>query len=150
MSTLPPGEGPPVIPPNPCNSPACTGPKAELDAARAAFNSACRQLGFVTSILRFLRPFISVSLWVLIVLLIIAVVLWLLGIWLAIFIWLLLLIYAIAWILTIVFSRVAASLTQELAKHGQAVADAIAKVVAACPESCRGDLSVPVCNAAAP
>ncbi|MBB5867493.1 Na+-transporting methylmalonyl-CoA/oxaloacetate decarboxylase gamma subunit [Allocatelliglobosispora scoriae] len=78
---------------------------------------------------------------------ILAVVLWFLGLgFLAVILWMLLLIYAIAWLRTLIFARVAASLGQDLAAHARAVADAIAKVVMSCPENCRGDLSVPTCN----
>ena len=150
MSTLPPGEGPaipPVIPPDPCNAPECTSAKAELGAARTAFNRACGKLRSVMSILRILRPIVSVSFWVLIVIAVVAIALWFLGLGpIAIFLWTLILIYAIAWFLYFVLGRVAASLGQELAERAQEITQAIAKVVTACPESCRGDLSVPVCD----
>jgi hypothetical protein len=150
MSTLPPGGGsppPPVDPSDPCHAPACTGAKAELEAARAAFSRACVQLRLVTGILKVLRPIVSVSLWVLIVIVILAIVLWFLGLGpVAVFLWTLILIYAIAWILFLVFARAAAALAQELAEREQAVTQAIAKVIAQCPESCRGDLSIPVCD----
>jgi hypothetical protein len=66
---------------------------------------------------------------------IVAIVLWIIGIGLiAIVLWTLILIYAIAWILSIVLTRVAASLGQELAKRGQEITQAIAKVVNESPE----------------
>jgi ABC-type transport system involved in cytochrome bd biosynthesis fused ATPase/permease subunit len=153
MSTFPPGGGglpPPVIPMD-CDSPACTNAKAELDAARVAFNRVCSTLRTVTSILRVLRPIISAPLWIIIVIVIIAILAWLFGLGpIAILLWTLIFLYLIAWFLVIVFTRVAASLTQDLANQGKAIADAIAKVVASCPENCRGDLSIPVCDVGGP
>ena len=144
-----PGQGgfdPPVIPMD-CNSPACTGAKAELDTARTAFIRACNALKTITNILRFLRPIISVSLWYIIVIIILAILFGIFGLFgLALLLWTLILIYVIAWILFLVFTRVAASLGMDLAKFGQDIANAITKVLASCPAECRGDLSVPVCD----
>lgn len=153
MSTLPPGNDgfiPPIVPMD-CNSPACIGAKAELDAARNAFIGACSSLKVITNILRFLRPIVSVNLWYIIVIIIVAILLGLFGLFpLALLLWALIAIYLIAWFLFLVFTRVAATLGTDLARHGQAMADAITKVLASCPAECRGDLSVPVCDVNAP
>jgi hypothetical protein len=152
MSTLPPGEGfvPPVIPMD-CNSAACIGAKAEVDAARTAFTSACGRLKVITSILRFLRPVISANLWYIIVIILVAILLGLFGFFfLALLLWTLIVVYLIAWFLFLVFARVAATLGADLAKHGQEIAAAIARVLASCPAECRGDLSVPACDPNSP
>jgi len=151
-NTLPPGEGftPPIIPMD-CDSAACTGAKADLDASRTAFTSACSRLKVITSILRFLRPIVSVNLWYIIVIIIVAILLGLFGFFLlALLLWTLIVIYLIAWFLFLVFTRVAVTLGADLTKHGQEIADAISKVLASCPAECRGDLSVPVCDPNSP
>lgn len=133
--------------PDLCKAPACVNAKAELDTARAAFVRACDQLSRVTSILRFVAQFTKVPLWILVVLVVLAVVLWFLGLgWLAVILWALILIYVIALILTLVLTRVAASFGAELDQHADEMQQAIVKVIASCPETCRGDLTVPVCN----
>jgi multisubunit Na+/H+ antiporter MnhG subunit len=148
MNTVP--TGPPTPPPVPvdlCNAPACVNAKAELNTARTAFKSACDGLSRVTSILRFLAQITKVPLWSLIVIVILAIVLWFLGLgWLAVILWALILIYLIALILSLVLTRVAASMGGELAQRADEVQKAIVKVIAACPETCRGDLTVPICN----
>lgn len=143
------GQGPPR--PDPCTAPACVNAKAELATARTAFENTCDGLKTVVSILRILKPIVSVSLWYLLVIAIVAIILFWLGFgWIAILLWALLLLYLVAWVLYLVFARVAVSLGQELADRTKAVQDAIAKVVAACPENCRGDLSIPSCDVEIP
>jgi hypothetical protein len=124
------------------------GREAELDAARVAFDKACSALRTVTSILRVLRPIISIPIWTLIVIVIIAILAWLFGLGpIAVLLWTLILIHVIAGVLFLAFSRVERSLGQDLINQGKAVADAIAKVTASCPENCRGDISIPACDA---
>lgn len=123
-----------AAPPNPCTAPACLSAKAELATARTAFEQTCNGLKTVASILRILKPIVSISLWYLLVIAIVAIVLFWLGFgWIAILLWALVLIYLVAWIVYLAFGRVAASLAQELAGRAQAIQDAIAKVIAACP-----------------
>jgi hypothetical protein len=63
---------------------------------------------------------------------IVAIVLFWLGLgWIAILLWAFVLVYLVAWLVYLVFARVAASLAQELADRAQAIQDAIVKVVAA-------------------
>lgn len=143
--------GPPPPPPNPCTAPACLNAKAGLATARTAFEKTCSGLKLVVSILRILKPIVSVSFWFLLLIVILAIVLFWLGLgWLAVLLWALVLVCLVAWLAFLVFSRVAASLGQELAERTQAIQDAIAKVVAACPENCRGDLSIPSCDVEIP
>ena len=81
-----------------------------------------------------LRAIVSVNQWYIIVIVIVAILLGLFGAFLrASFLWALILFYVIAWILLLVFTRVAATLAADLAKHGQAILDAITKVLASCP-----------------
>ena len=146
-----PTNGGPPPPPNPCTAPACLNAKAGLASARAAYEKTCGGLKLVVSILRILKPIVSVSFWFLLLIVVLAIVLFLLGFgWIAILLWALVLAYLVAWLAYLAFARVAASLGQELAARTQAVQDAIAKVVAACPENCRGDLSIPSCDAEIP
>jgi hypothetical protein len=148
---IPTNGGPPPPPPNPCTAPACLNAKAELATARTAFEQTCKGLKTVASILRILKPIVSISLWYLVVIVIVAIVLFWLGLgWIAILLWALVLIYLVAWLVYLAFARVAASLAKELSDRAKAVQDAIAKVVAGCPENCRGDLSIPSCDVELP
>ncbi len=145
------GGGPPVPPPNPCNAPTCLDAKAELASARTAFASTCNGLRTVAAILRVLKPIVSISLWYLLVIVIVAIVLLWLGLgWISVILWALVLAYVLAWILYLVFARVAGSMAQDLAARMKDVQDAIAKVVAQCPANCRGDLSIPTCDVQIP
>ncbi|MEZ0448328.1 hypothetical protein [Cellulomonas sp. ICMP 17802] len=145
------GGGPPPPPVNPCNTPACLNAKAELATARTEFDRTCHGLKTIVAILRFLKPIVTVSLWYVLVIIVLAIVLFFLGLgWLAVLLWALILVYVIAWIAYLAFSRSAASLALELAERTKAIQEAIAKVIAACPENCRGDLSIPVCDAVIP
>jgi ABC-type transport system involved in cytochrome bd biosynthesis fused ATPase/permease subunit len=145
------GNGPPLPPPNPCNTPACLNAKAEVTAARAAFVRTCNSLTTIVSILRVLKPIVTISLWYILVIIVVAIILFLLGLgWLAVLLWALILVYLIAWIAYLAFGRAAGSLAQELVERTKALQDAIAKVVLACPENCRGDLSIPTCDAVIP
>lgn len=148
---IPTNGGPPPPPPNPCTAPACLNAKAELATARTAFEKTCSGLKLVVSILRILKPIVSVSFWYLLLIIILAIVLFWLGLgWIAILLWALVLVYLVAWLVYLALARVAASLGQELTDRTKAVQDAIAKVVAACPENCRGDLSIPSCDVEIP
>jgi membrane protein implicated in regulation of membrane protease activity len=139
--------GPPPPPPNPCTEPACLDAKAELTTARTAHQQTCKALKTVTSILRILRPIVSVPIWYLLAIVIVAIVLFWLGLgWIAILLWAIVLIYLLAWLAYLAFTRIAAALDQQLTDRSTAVEDAIAKVVAGCPERCRGDLSIPSCD----
>jgi len=145
------GGGPPTPPTNPCTTPACLNAKAEVTAARTAFERTCNSLKTIVSILRFLKPIVSISLWYLLVIVVVAIVLVFLGLgWLAALLWTLILLYVIAWIAYLALGRAAASLAQDLVERAKAVQDAVAKVVLACPENCRGDLSIPTCDAVIP
>jgi membrane protein implicated in regulation of membrane protease activity len=151
-NTMPPGGGTgpgtgPILP-DPCNTPACTGAKAELTAARNDFNRTCTGLRGVVGFLRFLRAIVSIPIWVIVALIIAAVILlWFGLVVLAIILWTFILIYFLAIFLIWVFVRVEASLLQNLADRESDVIQAKAKVVAACPVDCQGDLSVPICDA---
>ncbi len=149
MNTVPTGDGPlpPPVPPDPCKAPDCVNAKAELQTARQAFTRSCEGLRRVNGIIRFLALFTNVPGWTLVVLVIVAVVLWFLGLgWLSVILWSLVLLYLVALILSLVLASVAATLGAELAQHAAEVQQALAKVIARCPESCRGDLTVPVCE----
>ncbi|MFT3923783.1 MAG: hypothetical protein QM778_14720 [Myxococcales bacterium] len=83
--------------------------------------------------------------------LIVAIVASIFGIWfIAVVLWALIFMYFIAWLLIEVLIRVQASIGEELSKQKDAVIGAVAEVVTACPESCRGDLSPPTCAGAGP
>jgi len=148
---IPTNDGPPLPPLDPCNAPACLNAKAELATARTAFTQKCDSLKTVASIVRILKPIVTVSLWYLLVIVIIAVVLFWLGFgWISVLLWALVLAYLVAWVAYLAFARSAASLVQDLAALTKAVQDAIAKVIAACPPNCLGDLSVPSCDVEVP
>src|SRR6478735_4921791 len=130
------GPGPPLPPPNPCNTPACLDAKTEVTDARTAFARTCTSLTTIVNILRFLKPIVTIALWYIAVIIVVAVVLVFLGLgWLAALLWALILLYLIAWIAYLAFGRAAASLVQELVARTKAMQDAIAKVLLACPEN---------------
>ncbi|HVU23888.1 MAG TPA: hypothetical protein VHE13_07160 [Opitutus sp.] len=125
--------------------------KSELNAARTAFDKACRALGIIKNIVTFLRQIIAIPIWTLIVIAIAAVILGLFGLWfLALLLWVIILVYLVALVLVVVFTRVAVSLGQDLATQLKAITDAITKVLATCPEACLTDvdLTIPTCSAA--
>lgn len=145
------GGGPPTPPPTPCNAPACVDAKAQLTAARTAFAQTCASLKTVVAILRVLKPIVSISLWYLLVIIVLAIVVFWLGLgWISVLLWALVLIYLVAWILYLAFARVAASLAQDLAARMQAFQAALTQVMAQCPANCRGDVSIPICDAVIP
>jgi hypothetical protein len=95
------------------------------------------------AIARGLQQFLSVPIWMLIALVAIAVIV---GGLIAVLIFTLLALYAFAWIalplVGLIMGRVAALLQKQLDAFIAAARD----VAARCPESCRGDLSLPPCQ----
>jgi Na+(H+)/acetate symporter ActP len=144
--TLPPG-GVDFDPANPCLTPACVNAKSKLDEARAAFVSACNSFRSVREVRVLIQRVVAVPIWVIVVLVVVAIILWFLGLgWLSAILWVVILIYAVLLVISFVVVRIEASLGANLKEKGDAVAQAVSDVMTQCPEQCRGDLSVPLCN----
>jgi ABC-type bacteriocin/lantibiotic exporter with double-glycine peptidase domain len=125
--------------------------KAELAAARTDFTKDCDRLKYIKNWLDFLKPIVTTSILWIIVLVIIATVLWLIGLWFfSVILWILILLYLVSWLLYLALGRAAVSLVQTLDTDSKAFEDAVAKVIAGCPVSCRGDLSPPACDVTYP
>jgi len=90
-----------------------------------------------------LRQVLSTPIWILIALGVIAV---LVGGPIAVILFALIAIYAISWVLLPVVGQMAGALGVTLGKRQIEFNDARTDVLSQCPESCRGDLSVPQCQ----
>lgn len=92
---------------------------------------------------RGLQQLVSIPIWILIALVVIAAIV---GGLIAVLIFTLLALWAVAWValplIGLIIGRVAALLIQQRAEFIAAARD----VTARCPERCRGDLSVPQCQ----
>ena len=119
--------------------------------ARSDFTKACDRLRYIKNWLDVLKPIVTVSLTLIIVLIGIALLLGLLGLWfLAIILWILILIYIVSYFVYLGLGRAALSLAQALDADLQTFEAAVRKVLANCPESCQGDLSPPTCDVSYP
>jgi hypothetical protein len=137
----------PHVDTDPCQAPACVDAKSKLDAARSRFTSTCNGLRGLLTVEKFLQTVVAVPIWVVVLIAVVATILWFLGLgFLAILLWALVVIYVIVWIVLFVLVRIENFLVVSLAEQGDAVAQAVKDVVANCPEQCRGDLSVPICQ----
>jgi len=133
----------PDPPPDPCNTPTCVDAKTELAAARGRFTSNCNGLRTVTAVMKLLKQILSVPIWTLVVMAVIAAVI---GGLIAVVIWGLIAVYGISWILFLVLSRMAVVIATSLEQAREDVIAALKGVAAGCPEQCRGDLSLPNCS----
>ncbi len=130
-------------PADPCKAPACVNAKNKLNAARSGFNGICNGLRMLRAIAQALRQVLSTPIWILIALGVIAV---LVGGPIAVILFALIAIYAISWVLLPVVGQMAGALGVTLGKRQIEFNDARTDVLSQCPESCRGDLSVPQCQ----
>lgn len=137
------GSSPAPDPSDPCNAPACVDAKNRLNAARGGFNSVCNGLRMLGAIARALQQVLSTPIWILIALAVIAV---LVGGLIAIILFALIAVYAISWVLLPVVGLMSSALAATLEKRRTEFSTAHTDVVAHCPESCRGELSVPQCQ----
>jgi hypothetical protein len=137
------GSPPRPDPADPCNALACVNAKKRLNDARSKFNGTCDVLRMVRAIARALQQILSTPIWILIALAVIAV---LVGGPIAVILLALIAVYAISWVLLPVVAQIGAALGVTLGKRQIEFTDARTDVLSQCPESCRGDLSVPQCQ----
>ncbi len=133
---------PPPPPDDPCEAPACKGPRDQFAGARARFISICNTLRTLRTFQQTLLQILSVPWWVILIGVLIAIIV---GGLLAVLIWGLIAIWGISWLLFFVVGAMIGSLAQSLADALKEMGTAAAEVIKSCPENCRGDLSIPVC-----
>jgi ABC-type transport system involved in cytochrome bd biosynthesis fused ATPase/permease subunit len=139
---LDPGFDPPVL----CDAPACVDAKSRLAEARSRYVNACDQLRRDHGFNVLIRRVVSIPIWIVVVIVVVAIILWFLGLgWLSAILWTIVIVWALLWIVLFIFVRVEVSFAEALKEAGEAFAEAVTDVIAACPEQCRGDLSIPEC-----
>ena len=130
-------------PTDPCNAPPCVDAKNRVASARNRFNSICNGLRMLNGLSKLLKQILATPIWIIVVMILIAAVI---GGPIAVVIWALIAIYGISWFLVFVIGKMAASLAQSLNQAMEDLVNALKDVVAQCPESCRGNTSIPNCN----
>jgi hypothetical protein len=144
-----PTDGPGFDPTELCLTPACVNAKSKLESARTAFVKACNAWRSVQSVRTQIQRILVVPMWVLVVLVVVAIILWFLGLgFLSVILWALVLIYGIVVVISLVVVRIEGTLAADLNDAADAAAAAVGDVVAQCLPQCVGDLSVPECNPA--
>lgn len=136
-------------PADPCNAPACTGAKARLADARNRFNKNCVGLRALRGIEKILLRILETPLSKIAIAAIIATILSMAGgagSFVAGVIWGLIVLYGVSWVLLFAVERTMGSIAVFLDKARTDMEAAFIDVLANCPASCRGDLTIPDCK----
>ena len=132
---------------DPCNAPPCIDAKAKLKEARNRFDGSCKLLRSLNAFSKSLRQILAMPVFLIVALAIVATILGgpLFGS-IAVLLWSLVLIFGLSSLLLPVVGKMAQTAAIDLAKASADVMSGIEDVKKLCPDSCRGDTSIPNCS----
>ena len=134
-----------------CNSTACVGAKADVQASRANMARLCSGFKIVLALANFFSKLATLpNFFVIVALLLLITIAQALGllpvsILLGVIMAVALVIFLVAYVLSLVFGIGVNQINGALSIERTALLDALARVLMNCPPECRGDLSPPPC-----
>jgi hypothetical protein len=127
----------------PCDAATCIDAKARVADARGRFQAICNGLRTLNALSKLLKQILATPVWIILALALIAAII---GGPIGAVIWALIALYGLSWFLVFIVGKMAQNLATSLIEAQTDLTNALKDVVANCPESCRGDISIPNCN----